>query len=254
MRKTRKASGQALAESTAALCILLPIGILMILGFVNVFAVMLNSSKLNFIAMEAVKYRQDNIYWLGMKRQDPEGKLRQRADATAAKMAVQIARATGIVLTEKGVKFSEREATESGSDLPITIEECTVTPSGYRLPFAGVPGFPALWSPSVTVAIAEAPVPPPCAFVFDVCYQPGKLDGEQSNNPAGANTGILVPAYGAIWGPNNSGKAGAFPVPDMPDVPVPSQISGLPQTAVMGVMAPSCYMRSPRGISVASAH
>ncbi len=254
MRRMRTATGQALAESTASLCILLPIGILLILGFVNVFAVLLNSSKLNFIAMEAVKYRQDNIYWLGMKRQDPEGKLKEQADKTAAKIAVQIARAAGIDLVEKNVTFKERETEASGTDLPTTIEECTVTPSGYRLPFAGVPGFPAFWSPSVTVAIAAAPVPPPCAFIFDVNYQPGKLDNEQSNNPKGANTGILVPAYGAMWGPTNTGRGGASRIPDMPDVPPPSQISGLPQSAIMGVMSPSCYLRSPRGIAFANGH
>jgi len=249
----RKASGQGLVESTAGLCIILPIGMFMICGFVNVFAMMLNGSKLNFIAMEAVKYRQEHVYWLGMRRQD-DGSLKDRADQTAAKMAVQMAKSMGIGLSIENVKFNEREVPAAEGELPITMEECSLTPNGINLPFAGIPGFKSFFNPSVKVAVAEAPVPPPCAFILDVNYQPGKGDLEQTNNPMGSNTGILVPAYGASWGPTNKPPGGiATSIPDMPKVPREREIQGLPRDAIMGVMSPQCYMRSPAGIAASIA-
>jgi hypothetical protein len=244
----RRQLGQGLAESTAALVILLPIGMFLICGFVNVFGIMLFSSKLNFIAQEAVKYRQENIYWLGMRRQDPDGSLAKRADATAAQIAVLMAQAAGINLPPSNVVFTSNDV--QGPNGPITLETCTLTPTGFKLPFAGIPGLPSFFNQSTSVTTAEAPVPPPCAALFDVSYVPGASDAGQLNNPKGANAGILLPCYGAAWNSQNTpGGIGAVQIPDMPEIPIVGDIQGLDSGEYLGVMSPNNYLRSPAAIA-----
>jgi hypothetical protein len=238
----RQQAGQALAEGAASLVIFIPIALIMIIGLVNVFAMTVYSTKLNLIATEVVQFRRDNRYWLGMERTDitPE-----EATAKAQQLAYDLGAEAGIDLNAP--VFTEVPA--AGVD-SVSLLRCTLTARGFKLPFPGAPGFPAIFAPSATITVPAVPVPPPCVVILDSHYTPGASDIDQlnfANKGSLANAGFVFPCYGGEWSPG--APAPGVTIPDQPNVPQPGQIN---TKALCGIMSVG-YLRSPAGIAQTNA-
>jgi hypothetical protein len=198
----RNTRGQGLVEGTVALCLIIPIGFMFIAGFVNLFAITTCSSKLNLIASETVKWRSENLYWMGMKRNDVD---QDKATDSAQSMAIAMAAAAGIQLSKSDVVIQEVTLQGGGNSFPG--EQCTITVRNFKAPFANIPGFPLLMPIASTVALSAAPVPPPGILGIDT--------NMNWPNPSGANACFYVPSYGAEYSPTNKPNGYAAPIPSM---------------------------------------
>lgn len=212
-RNRRKPSGQGLSEGVATLCIIIPILLVFILAMVNVYAIITYNTKLNLIATEALKWRREDKFWLGMQRYPTGSEQDLKAKESAKKMALAMAGAAGIDLAMEDVQIEDK--TVSGNGQSMEGVECRITSRSFKFPFADVPGFPLLFKPSVAVSLAAVPVAPPVVVAFDT--------NMNVNNPSGENVCYYVPCYGAIWSSTNKleatrgpliGTGGPVPMPD----------------------------------------
>lgn len=210
LSKRREANGQGILEGTVMLTIVVPLLLIFVAGLVNIFAVMTYSAKLNLICSESLKWRNENLYWLGMRRNDVElGK----ATDSARNMACAMAANAGIVLHPNDVDFEPVTLEANGQSFEGT--QCLVRARNIRLPFAGSAGFPLLSELKSSASIAAVPVPPPVVVGFDT-----NMDWP---NPNGRNACYYVPCYGAVHSSTNdpsSAKLGPIPGTSQP-IPMP---------------------------------
>jgi hypothetical protein len=235
---SRTQAGQGLLEGVCALMLIVPTAVALVMFFINIYAIMTIDTKLTFIANEAVKWRTDNIYWLGMERQNVD---KEQADRKAQALAVAIANASGIPVNSKDVVLEPITLTSDGE--PIMGEKCTITVTSFRLPFGGGAIFPLSIPRKVTAVSASAPVPPPAIALLDTHHTPFGSDAQQMQSKSDA--GILIPSYGGSWKTDSFSQA--VPIPDLPNVPVPNpsfnSTGKIPLMAVMeaGAMRSRTY-------------
>jgi hypothetical protein len=215
------------------LCVIVPVSVLLIMAFVNIFAIVTFDSKLNFIASQAVKVRSENLYWLGMPRSDIDP---NQADSEAENFAVAMATAAGIDLAVTDVKFATVTLTSGGYS--FTGERCTITAKGVKLPFGGNTVFPLVVPQTVVVTSASDAVPPPCVAQYNSSYNLNQSVsmGTLGDNPKGANVSLFMPCYGALYQPTNdpsvNGAPTAVPTGNMP---VPNSIRTKAMACVINV-------------------
>jgi hypothetical protein len=139
----RNQTGQALAEGTAFLVLLMGIFVGCLLLFVNVSIVISQQQKVQVAATQAAQYIIGQRYWLGAVRTDYDA---AKTAATARTVADSVLQALNLPAS------SSFSATDVSSTNGVTVTTVTVAVSGLHLLNGGTLPFPLAASSASTTA------------------------------------------------------------------------------------------------------
>lgn len=226
-RTDRSPSGQALAEGTVALMLLVAAFVLMVAFGINAFFVTQWSAKVNVVASEAAKVVAANRYWLGMERPDYDPSA---AHASATQVAQKLCQRLG--LPNPNITFPDVPSDESGD-----YNQVVVTVSSLPLPFKidqvfpniiGVQGTGISFQPKQRIYAhinIHAPTSAPNQWDGVAIPVYGFFRGINSNPNAFADPQNVQGGYGAAVSlPNNFGQLGSLNSKYFRGLPLPPPI------------------------------
>lgn len=202
-RRIRSTSGQGLIESSCGLIIFLMVAIGLFLGFLDVYAVMVNTQKVKLAADSAAKVCNDGRFWLGTYRPDFNSEAAQaRATATA-----------NYILRAQGLGDCQVLAFEPGNPVRengqyFVCSHIRIRVPGLRLPFAAV-GIPGVIDLTADGYSAESSFTPYATMVFGFT-DIGQTDAfGRPSNPRNLTRRIQLPVIGYGSQTGDGGLSGA---------------------------------------------
>jgi hypothetical protein len=182
--KVRSTKGQGLIEGVCGSLIVVLVFVGLIMLSLNVFATVVYSQKIQFIADTAARVYNERHFWLGTIRPDfDETEAQRKATETATKLLEKLA-----LPPLTSISFSP-EVTEEG----LAFATVKLTVGGLRLPYGGKI-FPSLISLSTVAYSAEAAATPYASYVLRVPAA-GTVDANGLSRTDQYEVGFL-PAFG----------------------------------------------------------
>jgi len=189
----RKQSGQALAEGTAFLVLLMGIFVGCLLLFVNVSLVMSQQQKVQVAATQAAQYIMGQRYWLGAVRTDYDA---AKTAATARTVADGVLQALNLPVSSS-FAATDMPSTTNG----VTVTTVTVAVSGLHLLNGATLPFPLAASSASTTS---QDITQGWRAVSIQCADPNNPQDQSQWRTA------MVPCYNYLVGSTNSQSS---PVP-----------------------------------------